>query len=298
MGLGEALGVVRGRKGCGFLFRLVLVGVAVWAASVPAQAADSASPEAGFRLLYELKFAEARQQFQTYSKEHGSDPSGPAFEAASYLFEEFYRQGVLSSDFFLDDSRFLKGIAGQPDPKRREAFLSANARARALALNRLKANPRDAEALFVLTITSGMQADYSAVIEKRQLEGVKHIRAAQSYGERLLAVKPDAYDAYLALGSANYIIGSLPTYKKVFLWFGGVSGDKDRGLEQLQKASQDGDHLRPLAKTLLALAALREKRPDLAREQWKELAAEFPENPIFAHELQRLPANRAGTGSQ
>lgn len=289
---------MRGQSFCSPLVRLALVGLALWAASTPVQAAEPTQAEAGFRLLYDLKFTEARQQLQAYSKQHPKDPKGPAFEAASYLFEEFYRQGVLSSEFFMDDARFLKGIEGQPDETRRQAFLAANERARRLALELLKKNPSDSEALFVLTITAGMQADYSAVIEKRQLEGVKHIKAAQAYGERLLLVKPDAYDAYLALGSANYIIGSLPTYKKVFLWFGGVSGDKARGLEQLQKASEDGDHLRPLAKTLLALAALREKRVDLAMEQWKELAAEFPQNPIFARELKKLRDTRAGVGSQ
>ena len=289
---------MRGRRLGTLLVRLALVGLALWVASVPAHAAEPTQAEAGFRLLYDLKFTEARQQLQAYSKQHPQDPKGPAFEAASYLFEEFYRQGVLSSEFFMDDARFLKGIEGRPDETRRQAFLAANERARKLALERLKKNPSDSEALFVLTITAGMQADYSAVIEKRQLEGVKHIKAAQAYGERLLLVKPDAYDAYLALGSANYIIGSLPTYKKVFLWFGGVSGDKNRGLEQLQKASEDGDHLRPLAKTLLALAALREKRMDLAQQQWMELAAEFPDNPIFARELKKLHDTRAGVGSQ
>ncbi len=276
----------------------VVVSLALLTVSAPVRAAEPTQAEAGFRLLYDLKFTEARQQLQAYSKEHPQDPKGPAFEAASYLFEEIYRQGVLSSEFFKDDSRFLKGIEGRPDETRRQAFLAANERARKLALGRLKTNPSDSEALFVMTITAGMQADYSAVIEKRQLEGVKHIKAAQAYGEKLLAVKPDAYDAYLALGSANYIIGSLPTYKKVFLWFGGVSGDKDRGLEQLQRASEDGNHLRPLAKTLLALAALREKRVDLALEQWKELAAEFPNNPIFARELKKLHDARAAIGSQ
>ncbi len=288
---------MRGRSLGSLLARFALVGLALWVAGAPAHAADPTQAEAGFRLLYDLKFTEARLQLDAYSKEHPQDPQGPAFEAASYLFEEFYRQGVLSSEFFLDDSKFLKGIEGRPDENRRQAFLAANERARKLALERLKKNPSDSEALFVLTIAAGMQADYSSVIEKRQLEGVKHIKAAQAYGEKLLAVKPDAYDAYLALGSANYIIGSLPTYKKVFLWFGGVSGDKDRGLEQLQRASRDGDHLRPLAKTLLALAALREKRTDLALEQWKELAAEFPNNPIFARELKKLHDTRAGAGN-
>jgi predicted Zn-dependent protease len=43
-----------------------------------------------------------------------------------------------------------------------------------------------------------------------------------------------------------------------------------------------------LPKFLLALAALRERKKDMAREQFKELVVEFPENPLFANELAAL----------
>ena len=72
--------------------------------------------DAGFRLLYELKFSEARAQFEAWQKSHPQDPLGYASEAASYLFEECYRQGVLTSDFFLDNKRFLGEIPLKPDP--------------------------------------------------------------------------------------------------------------------------------------------------------------------------------------
>jgi hypothetical protein len=48
-----------------------------------------------------------------------------------------------------------------------------------------------------------------------------------------------------------------------------------------------GNYLRPFAKILLALAALREKRLDVARTELAELVAEFPNNPLFARELSR-----------
>ena len=46
----------------------------------------------------------------------------------------------------------------------------------------------------------------------------------------MLKVAPDAADAYLDLGTANYIIGSLPGTKKFFLGFAGIHGDKKRGI--------------------------------------------------------------------
>jgi hypothetical protein len=44
----------------------------------------------------------------------------------------------------------------------------------------------------------------------------------------------------------------------------------------------------PHAKMLLGLVALRERQDEVAREEFTDLGGEFPENPIFASELERL----------
>jgi hypothetical protein len=143
-------------------------------------------------------------------------------------------------------------------------------------------------ALFALTISTGMEGDYTSVIQKRQLAGLRRIREAEGYAQKLLALAPDAADAYLALGAGNYIIGCLPGHTRFFLWFGGIHGDKSEGMRQLAITAARGHYLRPFAKILLALAALREKQIKLARTQLEELTAEFPLNPLFARELAKL----------
>lgn len=253
--------------------------------------------EAGFRLLYELKFPEARAQFATWSKSHSEDPLGPASTAAAILFEEFYRRGILSSEFFLNDKRLLGGVAGKPDEKVRAAFTASVESAQSLARDRLKKDGQDTDALFALTITTGMQADYASLIERHQLESLHLLREAERYAKDLLAVEPDSADAYLALGAANYILGCLPAYKRFFLRIGGVRGDKAGGMEQLQIAAARGHYLRPYAKLLVALAALREKQVDVARNELRDLTREFPENPLFRRELARLTASPAQPGS-
>jgi hypothetical protein len=55
---------------------------------------------AGFDLPYEQKFAEARQILANWESRNREDPFGGVAVAASYLFEELYLQGVLTSDFF------------------------------------------------------------------------------------------------------------------------------------------------------------------------------------------------------
>jgi len=142
-----------------------------------------------------------------------------------------------------------------------------------------------------------MQANYASLIDKRQLDSLKKIREADVYAKKLLAVAPGAADAYLGLGMANYFIGSLPGTKKFFLSFAGIHGDKAKGIQQLEIAAEHGHYLRPFAKILLALAALREKKTEVARTQLKELVAEFPENPLFASELAKLKVSPAANTS-
>jgi tetratricopeptide (TPR) repeat protein len=281
---------------CAALAALVLDVRAARAASGQAPTGVLHVPEldAGFHLLYELKFEEARGQFETWEKSHPQDPLGHTSEAASYLFEECYRQGVLTSDFFLDDKRFLGKIPLEPDPQLRAAFFASDKRAQDLAELRLKTYPDDPNALFAMSLSLGMQADYASLIDKRQLDSLKKIREADRYSRKLLKVAPDAADAYLGLGTANYIIGSLPGPKKFFLGFAGIHGDKKKGIEQLETVAKYGHYLRPFAKILLALTALREKKPEVARSQLTELVAEFPENTLFASELAKLNVPSAG----
>jgi hypothetical protein len=199
----------------------------------------------------------------------------------------------VTSEFFLDNKRFLGKIPLKSDPKLRAAFFAADKQTQDLARLRLETTPDDANALFSMALSLGMEADYASLINKQQLDSLKKIREADKYANKLLVVDPDAADAYLGLGTANYVIGSLPGIKKFFLGFAGIHGNKKVGIQQLETAAERGHYLRPFAKILLAMAALREKKRDLARKQLNELVAEFPENRLFASELAKLKTSPA-----
>jgi hypothetical protein len=239
---------------------------------------------AGFNLLYQQKFTQARETFGDWQSHNPEEPFGEVAVAASFLFEELYRQGVLTSDFFLNEKKFLHGIDGKPDPVRMKDFRAALTRARALAKQRQKTNPKDPEALFALTLAAGMESDADAILEKKQLDGLKRMKEANEYAKQLLAQRPDAADAYVAPGIANYIIGSLNPGYRLALWFGGIHGDKKLGMEQVAKTAENGRYLRPFAKIMLALAARREKQNALAQKLLRELSEEFPSNDTFAAE--------------
>jgi hypothetical protein len=238
----------------------------------------------GFHSLYLQNFTEAREKFAAWESQHPTEPFGAVAIAASYLFEELYRQGVLSSDFFLNEKRFLHGIEGKPDPARMKSFQEALDQARKLAKGRLAKNTKDSEAFFALTMTAGMESNADMMLKKQHIESLKRLKEGNEYAKELLVEQPDANDAYVALGTANYVIGSLSGGTRFFLMFGGVHGDKKLGMQQLGKTIDGGRYLQPYAKILLALAARREKQKPLAQKLFRELSEEFPESPLYAAE--------------
>ena len=249
---------------------------------------------AGFDLLYEQRFAEAREAFARWESRNPEEPFGEVAVAASYLFEELSRQGVLTSDFFLNEKKFLHGIDGSPDPGRMSHFRDAVARACELAGERQKTNPKDGEALLALTLTAGMESDAEAILQKRHLAGLKRMKKANGYAKELLAQHPEATDAYIAPGIANYIIGSQSGGTRFTLWFGGIHGDKKLGMEQVARTAENGRYLRPFAKIILALAARREKQNALAQRLFRELSEQYPDSELFASEYAKAMSVPSG----
>jgi len=256
------------------------------AAPKPDSPAFNSVPELkkGYRLMYEQKFPEAREVLVTWAAENPTEPFGQVSVGASYLFEEFYLQQVLTSDYFLNDKRFLGGIIGTPDPARMKAFQESIAKARTLANQRMKKHPRDPEALFVLALCAGMQSDADSMLMKKHYDALKMLKEANSNAELLLKEHPDAYDIYVAPGIAYYVIGSLSSSARFVLWFGGIHGDRQLGMSQVQKTADNGNYLKPFAQILLALSARREKQDELAQKNLKELTEEFPGNSTYAAE--------------
>ena len=261
---------------------------------VPARAADvpasRPSLDQGFRLLYNLDFDQAHQVFLSWQHEHPQDPVGPTAEAAGILFSEFHRLGVLEGQFYENDKKFLDRDKQDPDTGVRDRFNAALDRAQNVASTRLAANVKDRDALFAMTLSSGLRADYAALIEKKNMSSLHYTREANDWADQLLAVDPNCYDARVATGFSKYIIGSMAAPVRWFLRMGGVSGDKKQGIVELQMTADHGQYLGPFARILLAIAYVRDKDNIRARQLLASLRDEFPKNTLFTHEIARLDA--------
>ena len=262
--------------------------------SLPVMAADysmgSPSLDHGFRLLYDLDFDGAHQVFSSWQQEHPQDPVGPVCDAAGLLFSEFHRLGVLEAQFYEDDKKFDQRKKQSPDPAVRDRFNAALQLAETRARTRLAADPKDKDGLFAMTLASGLRADYAALIDKSNMSSLHYTKEATVWADQLLSVDPKCYDAHIATGVSKYIIGSMAAPVRWLLRLGGVSGDKQKGIEELQMTAEHGHYLAPFARILLAIAYVRDKDKPRAKELLASLRDEFPKNPLFANELARLSA--------
>ena len=114
------------------------------------------------------------------------------------------------------------------------------------------------------------------------------MKTSRGKAEQLLNLDSTCYDAYLAVGVENYLLGINPAPVRWVLRMTGAQTDKADGLAKLHLTAAKGDYLAPFARLLLAVAAVRDKDPQTARDLLSGLAHDFPHNHLYSIELARI----------
>jgi hypothetical protein len=251
---------------------------------LPAYIANASPPadiERGFQSMYNLEFDQAHQDFSAWEQLHPDDPLGPVSQAAGYLFGEFARLGILESQFFTNDKTFEARPRLAPDPRVRDAFNRAVNRGDQLANAALKQHPDDNNALFASVLALGLRSDYAALIDKQDFAALRYMKQGRILAQQLLKQKPDEYDALLAVGVENYLTGIKPAPVRWMLSLGGIDPNKEQGIRELEQTAAHGDLLKPFAKLLLAVAALRDKNNQQGCDLLHQLAIAYPRNALY-----------------
>jgi hypothetical protein len=273
-----------------FLIHLSLVAAVTQASWVPITDVLSTSQplDSGYLQMYNLQFDDAHRTFREWEQSHPEDPFALTSDAAAYLFGEFDRLGVLQSNLFVDDATFKKRERPKADPATEKAFYDDLTKSDQLADAILKRSPKDSNALFAKVLNLGLHGDYVALIQNRGWASLTSMKNAGALAEQLLAIDPERYDAYLAVGVENYMLGLRPTPVRWFLQLYGAETDKRQGIERLQLTAQKGHYLLPFARLLLAVAAMRDHDQTQARVLLGDLSRQFPSNILYQKELNRL----------
>ena len=233
----------------------------------------------GYEALYNLDYETARRRFQKMIDLAPDHPAGPQCMAASLWIQQLNESWELKSTLYSDKA--YKNEKAKVDQRQVEEFRKWTRRAKQLSEARLKRNARDVEALYYLGAAEGLEAAFSAAVERKFISALRTGSSAVDHHRKVLELSPQFYDAELTIGLQNYIIGSLPLPLKMLAGTVGVRGSKKRGLKDLEHVALEGRTGRDVARVLLIDLYKREKRWDDSIATARELSARFPRNFLF-----------------
>jgi len=249
-----------------------------------------------YRDVYNVRFQDALKRAEEAKVTAPDDPLPWIAQANVVLFREFDRLHVLRSETFASDDNYTSRQTYTWDSNAYQAFENALGNAERLAQKRLDQNQNDEHALLAMALSNSMRAEDAALFSKKDMTTLSYFKTSTNFAERLLAVSPGRYDAYLASGLGKYVIGCKSAPVRWVLRAGGLKGDKDEGVRELTLAADHAEFMAPFARLLLAYDDLRRNNRAEARKRFAALHDDFPNNPLFLQEVAKLDRPSVGPG--
>jgi tetratricopeptide (TPR) repeat protein len=170
---------------------------------------------AGLDAIYSMKLADAAAIFDDMIAKHPDDPTGYYFRSSVFLYKNLF-------DY------------SEPDYKR---FMVACDKAIAVAEAAIAKNPNNN---FARTII-GMIYGFRAVANYRAdniVKGALDARSCYNYLSDVLKRDPQQWDAYLGMGIFHFGLGALPKTLRYLANLGGLKGDRELGIKEMQIAAE------------------------------------------------------------
>lgn len=241
-----------------------------------------------YHAMYDLKFQEAYKAADEAKAMAPDDPLPYIAQAWASFFRELDRLHILRSELFATDDNYNGRDPYTWDEANKKIFDSSLDQAEKLAQNQLGRDPNNARALLALAFVNGLHGDELGIFTKKDLKAISCIKAATTYAEKLLAVSPNSYDAYVATGMGKVIIGRKSAPVRWVLRLGGLKGDEAEGIKELTLAADHVNNLAPFARLLVVFEDVRFNNTDDARKRLEDLRQQFPNNPTYQQELSKL----------
>ena len=233
-----------------------------------------------FDHFYNLDYDRSVKEFEQVLQKHPDDPFAVNHLLTAVLFRELYRMGALNTGDYANDS-FI-GTAHRPaDPKVKDRIKGLVDHAFDVEEKTLSAMPDDVDALYARGVTRAQFATYTALVERAWFSALRNGVGARRDHERVLELSPKYTDAKLIVGAHNYVMGSLPWGVKVAVSMVRLSGNKDKGLEYLQEASNSMGETSVDAKILLILFYRREHRFNDSLVLVRSMMPQYPQDVLL-----------------
>lgn len=261
-------------------------------------------------LAYNLDHDQALELLRQAVALSPDDPAPHRSLASVLWLNLLFRRGAVTVDHYLGSfSRSTVSLAKPPPEVDREFRLHID-RAITLAEQRVRANPRDAQAHYDLGAAVGLQASYVATVEGKMLAGFRAARRCYDEHETVMDLDPSRKDAGLIVGTYRYIVSTLSLPMRMMAYVAGFGGGRDRGIQMLRETAElsldtnartgvlaSGNDASGDALFALVLVYNREQRYDEALRILQELRRRYPRNRLLLLEA-GATALRAGRPQQ
>jgi hypothetical protein len=229
----------------------------------------------GYQALYNLDYGGARRRFHKMVELAPEDPAGAQCLASSFWLQQLNESYQFKGTIYSGDGK------DKSDRRQTDEFRKWIRQAKMLSEALLKKEPRNVDALYYLGAAEGLEAAYTAQVEKKYVAALRAGNSAVDHHREVIKLSPDYHDAELTIGLHNYVVGSLSLPLKMIARTMGVSGSKKRGLETLERVTVEGKWARDLARILLIDIYKREKRHEDAVKMARELSEKYPRNYLY-----------------
>jgi tetratricopeptide (TPR) repeat protein len=244
--------------------------------------------DAAFHHFYNLEYDQAIAELE---KGLAKEPNSMALHsrmAQCIQFREMYRVGALESELVSGNNSFLRRPKIDTTPETEKRFLGHVDKAMSVAQERLKSNPNDTGALYVLGVAYGLRANWNFLVRKAWRDALSDATEARKLHNRVTELDPSNYDARLVQGVHDYVVGSLPFFYKMLGFLVGFRGDRDKGIQTLQEVAAKGKHNAVDAKVFLCALYRREEKWQAAAPLLEDLIRSFPRNYLLRFEQAQM----------
>jgi tetratricopeptide (TPR) repeat protein len=238
----------------------------------------------GYDHFYNLEFDQALADFDQALAQDPNNPDLHNHAAETVVFNEMYRDGALESELVTGNNSLLRRAKLNPSPETQKRFLGEIQKALDPEQARLRRNPNDIGALYAEGITYGLRANYFFLVQKDWAGALHDSTTARKLHNRVSELDPANVDARLVQGLHDYVIGSLPSFYKMFGFLIGFHGDKQRGIRTVEQVAAGGALNRIDAQVFLAAIYRREHQTAKALPLVESLIARFPRNYLLRFE--------------
>lgn len=278
-------------------WQMGLVGFAAWLAGIGAHAQQPVDTAALNRTdavreaslaFYSMDYDRAMADFRQVAAEHPDDPLATDFILDVTIFRELNRLDLLDTTFYANDGFLTGKHTVSENPAVRDEVRALAAKAGREADARLQKNPRDVDALYARGWSRSLLATYTAIVERGFAGALRGAIGAKNDQEQVLKFDPNYIDAYLVVGTYQYVVGALPRSFRFLIDIAGISGSKQKGMDMLRMAAAHGVRTSVEARTCMMLFLRREAKYGEAEQIAAGLAAQYPHGYLFQLELANL----------